>query len=120
MKMMTYLNRLGGRTRGDNHLGLRCRLLGEIAHVLSMLWLVPHRASLLSRQLLDSCDGGEREGIGRVQSARYAVDGVLLGQLGSGGVGGRIEAARLILLLRVLLACKGTATQAIFEHLIGK
>ena len=88
--------------------------------MLSMLWLVPHRASLLSRQLLDSCDGGEREGIGRVQSARYAVDGVLLGQLGSGGVGGRIEAARLILLLRVLLACKGTATQAIFEHLIGK
>ena len=70
-----------------------------------MLRLVPHRAALLGRQLLDSCDGSEREWIGRVQSARYAVDGVLLGQLGSGGVGGRIEAAHLILLLRVLLAC---------------
>ena len=117
---MTYLNRLGCRTRGDNHLGLRCRLLIEIAHVLSVLRLVPHRAALLSRQLLDPCNRGERKGIGRVQSARYAVDGVLLGQLGSGGAGGRVEATHLILLLRVLLACKGTATQAIFEHLIGK
>ena len=81
-------------------------MLSEIAHVLSMLRLVPHRASLLSRQLLDSCDGGEREGIGRVQSARYAVNGVLLGQLGSRGVGSRIETTHLaILLLRVLLAC---------------
>ena len=103
-KMMTYLDRFGSRTRSDSHLRLRCRLLIEIADMLRLLWLVPHRASLLRRQLLDSCDGGEREWVGRVQSARDAVDWVLFGELGGRRIGGRFKTTHLILLLGVSLA----------------